>query len=445
MYNSRVSDLSPIGGVQLSDKVVVMMRTWLAVLLGCLVLLSACSKPPGAPEPEPAPAASAGAVQTEPVPKPDPQPSPVVVPTGGPASVASAVSKAGPWLPLDENRFVPLAHQWVRYQFDQPQDPARFAQSGLPVEWEDPRTALLAIGLAPPQLLPLSGHGEWLFRGAPPVLLRVSPAGAEHMVASLDGLPERLWYNAESGEVRFQELARLRSYFVNVATGQMREDGSRIVGGHGYGEIIFHAPGRNRVAELFLPDFISGEPRVAQGTLVVRDGGQEILKLERWLPFYQERTANCWPQSPAGAWHPGGNLLTVTSTPSADELVLLALDAATGQSYLQARQPRPQGRLSVTWSPDGRYLTFGTQLLEPKGDRVIAADLPASVLWSQDSRFLLTSRPRSGQWGELALIEAATGQQTALGYGWALGWTPGGEALIARWDTARLFPLPQCP
>jgi hypothetical protein len=277
-----------------------------------------------------------------------------------------------------------------------------------------------------------------------PQLLRVTPDGKETLVAVLKGVPDMLFYN--QGIVRFQETERRYAYTIDVMTGKETTDDSLIQGAHGFGEIQFQTSDFKRMAQVF-PPMTRGS---GKARLVVSEGGKTLFELADWLPVWQDAEGACSIHEPSGAWRPDGGLLAVTAWPERDRVELLMLDPSTRSATLFAKQEATGRPVKVTWSPNGRFITFGSMLLEAATGKVISKLVDDEVRWSPDGERFLASQPLTsgsvfGGWGKVSMVDAASGGVQGLGYGWPLGWTPAGEALLARWDAASHFTAPTCP
>lgn len=281
-----------------------------------------------------------------------------------------------------------------------------------------------------------TGSPQGLAPGELPRLIRLRPEGQEHLVTELDGVPDMLFYMPETMRVRFQDSRRPHSYQIDLVTGKAIPDGSLIVGAHGFGEIIFTSLDRQKTAEVLEP---SAEGASSLATLLLSEAGKQVDRLENWLPF-QADPPGSRVHKPSGAWNPEGTRMAITGWPEIDIVELLIFDPSTRTANRLAEQQATGRPVRVTWSPDGRFITFGPLLLEAATGRVVNDQADGDVYWSPDGRHFITSLPHTSQdaavtrWGRLALVEAATGAVRDIGPGWALGWTPEGEALFARWE-----------
>lgn len=164
-----------------------------------------------------------------------------------------------------------------------------------------------------------------------------------------------------------------------------------------------------------------------EGALAVRDGsGRETHRfpgLHSVRPFF-------FTPSGGPAWSADGKRLSVLTASEGSHALLIA-DLADGATRLIARG-LAGGPLH--WSPDGRHIAVGSQVVEAASGKVIA-ELPAHLhlRWSPDGARILYNRD---EWGEVLVRDLAEGQDRSLGSGLPAGWDRQGRPLLIRWESS---------
>lgn len=367
-------------------------------------------------------------------------------------TLASAAERQGPW--VDVTQFIDPHHRWLRIAYSGPMDRSAAPVAELPLKWEGDRTAYLSLTDAPvvftveggrdaggfPARGPAPPHAYY-YRSEMPKLARVTPEGSVSVITALQGIPER-WHAVE-GKLLYQ-LVNGPGFTVDLKTGAHAE-GPRIEGAHGFGETSRVAPAGNLVANLELPGGPDvQEDRIDPALLVIFENNKEIARVQDFVRVHRI-VPGCTVGGASLAWRPDGGAVAAISAAAPGRLELVIYDLAKKQRRVLASKPGgPSGVYGgLTWAPGWRYLTFGEHLFDTRTGQFITDGLSRDVRWNPAGTHLLEKQPGPFvRWQELAIIEAATGTRTTLGYGDMVGWTDSGDALVIMWDESRHIPPP---
>lgn len=139
-----------------------------------------------------------------------------------------------------------------------------------------------------------------------------------------------------------------------------------------------------------------------------------------------------------------GALTRSAANPNLSDLVSLTL-ADRSVSTLARDLPVPAGTARLAWSADGRYVLAGTVLVDlESGAQTQLPGTPAGArgVWEPEGTRLVYS---AEDWGDVTLIDAATGDTQPLGAGLVVEWAAPGQVFLIRWSAAatRYIPLGQ--
>lgn len=335
----------------------------------------------------------------------------------------------GPWRLAHPVAVRPAHPLWLRYTFTGPVLPGPILLQGEPGPWD---TAYLALGAPPGQLtaawqrdgslvvgwpqappvVEVTSRGQILDQegfpiplpqavlvaGDPPAVVATDPAtGAGEVVATLDRVPatftlrldregRRLLYNRSGSDPHAPQAA------VDLATGQPAP-GEPFpwpdkTGGPP-GPVVMKAQAPDGTwADVHVPDPPLSHPYGAQaagrGDLVLRRPAGPEVRLPGGLGL--DRGPLCGEVQPGLAWSPDSRTLAAVSYREGGIDILL-FDRATGQTRTLAT--RPCGfATALSWSPSGRYLAAGPQVLDAATGQVVLDEvLPGGrcpevlVLW----------------------------------------------------------------
>lgn len=360
-----------------------------------------------------------------------------------PTTLAAAVGldRNGPWQPVRDGSVLPPDHRWLRLVFSRLPGEVVLRNGmqalNLPLEREGEATLHVNLEQAPAYVTidsPRDAGGNpveppflRLIRGKPPIIWSRSPAGGEpRVLATLDAMPTEDALSRWKPPAPPVSPARLRfEEFWNLA---VSPDGR-------YLALLekprgpFNPAGRLEAVDLRIYD---------QTTRSEVLGVQQAVQVLQGIP-------PCTGGRSALVWRPDGTAVAAVGVgEGVVQLVLFAVQGGPPRVLAERPgTPYESNLLQVVWSPSGRHLVFGDQLLDAASGQSVAT-LPLGdrsrhlFFWSPNGDYLLSASERVFlDYGPMYLTRAEDGHQEELGYGKALGWTAAGEAVYLVWETAR--------
>ncbi|MGE5673628.1 MAG: hypothetical protein ACM3XM_07025 [Mycobacterium leprae] len=384
--------------------------------------------------------------------------------TGDPALaslIASGPSRQGPWQPV-KGDLIPADHGWLRLAYPRPMkagDPSPISNSQyamqpdamLTGEWEGDRVQYIDISQQPPVLYMQNNTadvnglqmylGVWrLHRGAPPVLQRIAAATLNvQPVYTFTSAPGTL--GLRNGLIEWRDSNDTVQQ-IDPASGSVK---SAPVPPTATG---VRSPDGKYVAE-FLPlenRPLRDPPVKTTVNLIIRESGSGQAAAQ--VPLSTWGSYGCSRGTPGVAWRANSQEVAVLDAPSSDTLVLKAFDLKGNGRTIGEWQQKGVGYRQtsdyLTWSPDSKLITMGAFLVDAESGKVITTDLLQYAFWSPDSNYLLLYGPDHPftPWGTVDIVNMTNHLRQPLGHGQGLGWTPGGEALLVRWDLSKQIPAP---
>ncbi|MFZ5817721.1 MAG: hypothetical protein ACOY93_20900 [Bacillota bacterium] len=351
----------------------------------------------------------------------------------------------GDWSPLDPARVYPAEPTELQLRFSKPVDRERVAAfvgsllntlgtPGASAEWEGdvliirlpepPPAFSLALGeLRDPDGLPMTGVKiPRLFFGDAPRLM----VGE----AELPGLPlppSISWARLEEGGrallLTWHEVdSEARHGRLDLQTGALTPLAApppqRVPGRSD--------PSGTRVALLEEGVWTGApaDPHYAVSLLIRDREGRELLRSRPLRSFDPPAYYSSL------AWSPDGRQVAVLLNHDRQGSRLYLVDATTGTDRTLLTGLQPVRDAQIGWSPGGRYLTVGTELVEVAGAKVVHT-LPGYVdrRWSPTDDQLLYGQG----WGELELLSLPSGEVQRLGPGLPVGFDPRGRPVYIVW------------